>query len=132
MITRVILVGVFCSLTYVFNAMGLIKFLKFSNCKMFHYIFVCLYNTAVFCSYFTLWLRTDAVFYRQKMIKQLLKKWIHFIHILALVLLVVVLISILILERKPPQFDSADCNCLKIEISEQNSAMNILQHGYIT
>ena len=130
MISTVISVGIFCSLVFVLNAMVLVKFLKFPNCERFYYILVCLYNTAVFCFYFILWLRTDAVFYRQKMIKQLLKKWIRFIHILCLVLLVVVLISILILERKPPQFYSADCKCLKIEISEQNFAMNIVTWAY--
>jgi len=131
-ITKVILVEVVFALVYVICDIlpQLDNSLGSQNCSIYNYVMLWSYATALFCSYFALWLRTYAAFYRNKLVKQFLKKWVSYVNSLALLLLIVVVISILVLEWTPPLFVLTDCSCIKLDASDDTSAFTLFRSIY--
>jgi len=146
MITKVIWIEALAALVHVLcdvipqltDPMGL----RF--CRNITYTKVCSYVVTMFCSYFALWLRTYAVFYRKKIVKQFLSAFVRFIHVLSLVLLVILQSSILVIESwqikvsfllignlaNPSVYYADDCSCVRIELFDDNSIFNIARWAY--
>jgi len=125
MITKVILVEVMFALVYVVADIlpQLTDSLGNKFCEIRDYIRLWAYTIAAFCSYFALWLRTYAVFYRKEVVKQFVKKWVRFVHILSLVLLVIYFISLLLIFWPFFIHIAADCSCRILDNSKSYLAM---------
>ena len=71
------------------------------------------------------------MFYRKNKTRQLTKKWARYVHFITLLLLIAVITSILAIHWTTPVFDSNNCTCFKIAITDRNFFMFSLTYYII-
>jgi len=132
LITKVILVEVFSSLIYVIADIipQLTDSLGIKFCDVLQYIRLLFYVVPALCSYLALWLRTCALFYRKMVLKQFIKKWVRYVHVMCLIWLIIVYVTFLIIHWPSSNHVMANCSC-KIVKTFKSNRMSVVTVFYI-